>query len=93
MNMWRDVAVEDVKEPVFDRPEATETADLAISGGTRVVLSYHGKQLSAQVTAIERLGSSVVGRVLGFTPAADGDEDLAPGDIVRFRPRDVRWTE
>ena len=83
----------DIKELSFDRPEGTDAATQPISNGTRVSLIYHGKRLSAQVTAIERLGTSFVGCVLGFTENEACHDDLAPGDLIRFRPSDVCWID
>lgn len=93
MSVLDDSAALDIKEPSFDRLEGAEPLDLAIIGGTRVVLGYRGEQLSAQVTAVERLGASFVGRVLAFAPRAPRHDDLAPGDVIRFRRKDVLWTE
>lgn len=89
MGVLHDFATDEIKEPAFDRPEGAGSAEVAVTQGTRVVLSYHGQRLTAQVEAIERLGSSFVGRVLKYESAEARPIDLAPGDTVRFRPRDV----
>lgn len=93
MSLLHDVNVEDIKEPSFDRPERTDTTDPAVSGGSRVILSYHGQELSARVTSIERLGASFVGHVLRLARPEAGDDDLAVGDVVRFRLKDVHRTD
>ena len=89
MGMLRDVGAADIKEPFFDRPRAASTAISPISEGTRVVLEYQGKQLSAQVMAIERLGTCFVGRVRGVSPAESSQDEVSPGDHIRFRLGDV----
>ena len=93
MNVLEDDGAADIKEPLFDRLEDTDTATLPISVGTRVNLKYHGMQLSAQVTAIERLGTSFVGCVRGFSPHEASQDDLSPGDHIRFRLGDVCWID
>ena len=93
MNVLSNVEGADIKEPLFDKPEDTDTAALPISKGARVSLKYHGKQLSARVTAIERLGTTFVGRVRGFSPHETSQDDLSPGDHIRFRLRDVCWID
>lgn len=93
MGLVQNLEPENVKEPFFDHPDDLDPSDLRITQGTRVALSYHGKQLSAQVAAIERLGTAFVGRVLGFGLRDERHDDLARGDFVRFRQRDVLWTE
>ena len=93
MGVMQGLASEDVKEPSFDRSGDTETIDVAISNGTRVALSCQGTELFAQITAVERLGAAFVGRVLGFAPAEARPGGLAPGDLVRFRRRDVLWID
>jgi len=89
MSMFGGVAAADIKEPFFDRPEGGDSATSPISEGTRVGLKYHGKELSAQVTAIERLGTSFVGCVRRFSPPESSQDELSPGDHVRFRLGDV----
>lgn len=89
MQLLRDVSTLDIKEPSFDRPEGTDTARLSIAEGTRVCLSHHGNVLSAQVEAIERLGTSFVGCVR----VSAAHDELSPGDHIRFRLKDVCWTE
>jgi hypothetical protein len=89
MNLMENVGAADIKEPFFDRPEGGDSATSPISEGTRVSLKYHGKQLSAQVTAIERLGTSFVGCVRRFTPPDTSQDELSPGDHIRFRLGDV----
>lgn len=93
MGLLHDFAADEIKEPAFDRPEGAGPAGLSVTSGTRVVLSYHGQRLTARVEAIERLGAAFVGRVLKFTSADARPIDLAPGDAVRFRLRDVLDTE
>lgn len=88
MNILRNVEAVDIKEPSFDRSEAAVAAAL-ISEGTTVNLIYHGKHLSAQVAAIERLGTLFVGRLREFAPHEACHDDLVSGDFVRFRLRDV----
>ena len=80
-------------EPFFDRPKDSDTTGFAISEGTRVGLKYHGMQLSAQVTAIERLGTSFVGCIRGVSPHEASQDDLSPGDQIRFRLGDVCWID
>jgi hypothetical protein len=87
--MVGNVGAADIKEPFFDRPDKTDSATLPISAGTRVSLKYHGKQLSAQVTAIERLGTSFVGCVRDFTPDESSQDEVSSGDHIRFRLGDV----
>jgi len=89
MNMWRDFGTAEIKEPFLDKPDDIGTGRLPISEGSRVCLSYHGKPLSAQVMAIERLGTCFVGRVLGSSAREALKDDLALGDHVRFRLGDV----
>lgn len=93
MGMLRDFPADEIKEPAFDRPEGTDPSDPAITAGTRAVLGYRGQRLTAQVETIERLGTAFVGRVLNFAPDDARPIDLAPGDLVRFRHRDVLGTE
>ncbi|HUF87776.1 MAG TPA: hypothetical protein VMM59_10380 [Thermohalobaculum sp.] len=90
MSLLQDIHAEDIKEPSFDRPERT---DPAISGGSRVILSYRGRELFARVTGIERLGSSFVGHLLRLAQPEVGHEDLAVGDVIRFRLKDVHRTD
>jgi hypothetical protein len=87
--MLRDVVFEEIKEPLFDRPDEAAMGALPISEGTRVRLKYHGKLLSARVTAIERLGTSFVGCIRGFAAQDAVGEDLLAGDHIRFRLGDV----
>jgi hypothetical protein len=89
MTMLGNVGAADIKEPFFDRPDNTDTALMPISAGTRVSLKYNGKQLSAQVTAIERLGTSFVGCVRRYTPDDSSQDEVSPGDHIRFRLGDV----
>ena len=91
--MFHDLATQDVKEPPFDRPANADPTAFCISGGTHVVLGYQGKRLLAQVTAVERLGTAFVGRVLRYQPGDEPAAGLAPGDQARFRPKDVYRTE
>ena len=93
MYMLGDVGTADIKEPFFDRPKDSDATAFAISEGTRVGLKYHGTQLSAQVTAIERLGTSFVGCVRGVSPHEASQDDLSPGDQIRFRLGDVCWID
>lgn len=93
MSLLQDIHAEDIKEPSFDRLERTDAADPAVSGGSRVILSYHGRELFARVTAIERLGSSFVGHVLRLAQPEVGHDDLAVGDVIRFRLKDVHRTD
>ena len=89
MSVLENVGASDIKEPFFDKPEDTDALPLPISSGSRVRLKYHGKQLSAQVTAIERLGTCFVGRVRGLSPEASSQDEVSSGDHIRFRLRDV----
>ena len=89
MNMWRDIGTADIKEPFLDRSNGIGTGSLPISEGSRVNLSYGGKPLYAQITAIERLGTCFVGRVLEASAQKAQDDKLAPGDHIRFRQGDV----
>jgi len=89
MNMLQEIGTEDIKEPFLDRPGETGTATLPISEGTRVSLRYHGKPLSAQITSIERLGTSFVGCVRGVSMQEVSDDALSPGDHIRFRLGDI----
>lgn len=89
MNMWRDIGTTEIKEPFLDKPEDLDTGNLPISEGSHVCLSYHGKPLSAQVLAIERLGTCFVGRVLRSSAQEAQDDELARGDHLRFRLGDV----
>ncbi len=70
----------EIVEPEFDRPESTVDTAGPLTVGTRVSLIYQGEPLSLQIEAIERLGTSFVGRV------RDRADDLP---MVRFRMRDV----
>ena len=89
MSVLTEVDAAQVHAPDFDKPDGMNAPSLPISKGTRVVLVYHGKRLSAQVTAIERLGTSFVGRVMGFAPHELRHDGLAAGDSIRFRHKDV----
>lgn len=80
----------EIVEPSFDRPENTDALAMPISVGTRVSLIYHGSPLSVQVEAIERLGTSFVGRVWDGARTRASHDDLP---LVRFRPRDVAWID
>ena len=84
------IAMTDVVEPSFDRPETTDALAVPISVGTRVCLIYHGSRFSVQVEAIERLGTSFVGRVRDVAKNKTCHDDLP---LVRFRPKDVAWIE
>jgi hypothetical protein len=88
MNVLNDTM--EIVEPSFDRPETTETLATPISVGTRVSLLYHGSRFSVQVEAIERLGTSFVGRVWDVAKNRTCRDDLP---LVRFRPRDVAWID
>lgn len=70
----------EIVEPMFDYPENQDAMSASLSIGSRVLLIFRGSPVAVQVEAIERLGTSFVGRVRG-----------APGDTprVRFRLRDV----
>ena len=92
MNVLSDVEAVAVKAPMFDGPEGGGGATSQISLGTRVALVCQGCRLTTRVEAIERLGTVFVGRVLKLDPGAS-PEGLMPGDFVRFRPKDVHWTE
>ena len=85
MNLLQSDDTIDVVEPFFDRPSEPDAASAMISVGTRVQLSYQGNPILAQVEAIERLGTSFVGRTV---EAADLNA-FRPGDLVRFRLRDI----
>jgi hypothetical protein len=89
MNVSSNFGAVDIKEPSFDRPQGSVAATQPISEGTRVSLIYHGEPVSAQVTAIERLGTSFVGRVREFSHHEACHDDLVSGDRFRFRLRDV----
>jgi hypothetical protein len=80
----------EIVEPSFDRPENADTLAAPISVGTRVCLYYHGSQLSVRVEAIERLGTSFVGRVWDAAKNQTSRDDLP---LVRFRSRDVAWID
>ena len=85
MNVLHSDETVEVVEPYFDRPDEPDAAPAMISIGTRVQLSYQGNPIIAQVEAIERLGTSFVGRTM---EAADPNA-FRPGDLVRFRLRDI----
>jgi hypothetical protein len=70
----------EIVEPAFDYPTNRDAASASLSVGSRVSLIYRGKPLPVRVEAIERLGTSFVGRVRG----AQGNLPL-----VRFRLKDV----
>lgn len=91
MGFVHDLAREEIRSPLYDRPEPGGASPM-ITDGTHVVLSVNGTRLTAQVVAIERLGAAFVGRILRLEegPGAAG---LARGDLVRFRLRDVLGTE
>ena len=89
MSILSDVSAADVRAPFFDLPLDAGDTPPPIGMGTRVVLALRGCELSAEVTAIERLGTMFVGRVRKIMPEDSRPEDLEPGDLVRFRPRDV----
>lgn len=93
MSILSDVDEANVRAPFFDPPQDAGDAQLSIGMGTTVVLALQGSELSAQVTAIERLGTVFVGRVLKVMPGDARPDDVAPGDLVRFRLRDVRRIE
>lgn len=97
MGLLRDIGSEDIRELPLDRPEGVDETDVSVSNGTRVVLSYQGEPLAVQVTAVERLGASFVGEILRYDAAnATGMADPtapAPGNSIRFRLKDVFWTE
>lgn len=93
MNVLSDAAAVDIKSPCFDGPDSAYALTEPLSLGSRVFLIYQGQKLSARVTAIERLGTMFVGRVLGFSSHESHVGELTPGDLVRFRPRDVHSTD
>lgn len=78
-----------VKEPLLDAPQAKVPENRQLFNGTRVALSSQGIQISAQITAVERLGTVFVGRVLGFSPATMLPDGVGRGDYIRFRQKDV----
>ncbi len=82
-----------VKEPLFDAPQNTVPANRPLWDGTRVALSSQGIEISVQITAVERLGTVFVGRVLGFSPLGALPDGLARGDCIRFRQKDVHRVE
>ncbi len=82
-----------VKEPLFDTPQNTVPGNRPLCNGTRVALFSQGVEISAQITAIERLGTMFVGRVLGFSPLGALPDGLARGDHIRFRQKDVHRIE
>jgi len=73
-------AAGNVVEPHFDYPETAVVGSEPLSVGSRVSLIFRGNPVAVRVEAIERLGTSFIGRVRG-----------APADmpLVRFRLRDV----
>lgn len=73
-------AAVNVVEPIFDYPETSVAMSAPLSVGSRVSLIFRGSPVAVQVEAIERLGTSFVGRIRG-----------APADmpLVRFRLKDV----
>lgn len=89
MNMLRDVGAAEIKEPFLDRPGDADGSGGPISEGTRVSLRYHGEPVYAQVTAIERLGTSFVGCVRSVSRDDLQPDALSPGDHIRFRLGDV----
>ena len=93
MNVLSDVEAAAVKSPVFDGPEDAGGATTQISLGTKVALVCQGCRLTARVEAIERLGTVFVGSIVKLEAGASAPEGLAPGDFVRFRPKDVHATE
>lgn len=74
-----DASVE-IIEPSFDRPPDSEPVSAQLSVGSRVSLVYLGETLPVQIEAIERLGTSFVGRI------RNAARDVP---LVRFRQRDV----
>jgi len=69
-----------VLEPMFDHPATPLPVSEPLSIGSRVSLIYRGSLLPVRIEAIERLGTSFVGRIRG-------KETNLP--LVRFRLKDV----
>lgn len=82
-----------VKEPVFDAPRIAVPESRPMSNGTKVALSSQGIQVSAQITAVERLGTKFVGRILAFSPLGALPDGLTRGDFIRFHQKDVHRVE
>jgi hypothetical protein len=69
-----------VVEPIFDHPADAAPVSQPLSVGSRVSLIYQGTKVPVRIEAIERLGTSFVGRIRGSA------DDLP---LVRFRLKDV----
>lgn len=93
MNVFSDVEAASVKEPLFEGPEDAGGGTTRVDLGTKVALVCQGCRVTTRVEAIERLGTVFVGRVVRLDQDASAPGGLAPGDFVRFRPKDVHWTE
>lgn len=88
MNLLQSDETLEVVEPSFDRPDGAGVSPAMISVGTRVELSYQGRPVFAQIEAIERLGTSFVGRTV-MASRRDDPGALRPGELVRFRLPDI----
>ena len=93
MPIMSDVSEADVRAPFFDAPQRPGDVQPPVGMGTRVVLVLQGAEVSAEIMAIERLGTVFVGRVVKISPDGARPDDVAPGDFVRFRLRDVHGVE
>jgi hypothetical protein len=89
-----------IKEPTFDKPSDLGTVrervmvdpyTVPVEVGSRVVLIYQGREMTAHVTAVEVAGSRFLGRVDVFDGAGLEHGDLKHEDIFRFHHHDLRW--
>ena len=88
MNLLQSDETVEVVEPSFDRPHGADISPSMISVGTRVELSYQARPVFAQIEAIERLGTSFVGRTMMAT-RLDDPGAFRPGELIRFRLPDI----
>jgi hypothetical protein len=90
----------DIKEPAFDKPiglgatgerRVVDATAVEITEGMRVMVVYQGKNMTAEVTAVEKPNSQFVARVLDFNRHELEHGDLKHGDLFRFSRDDLRW--
>lgn len=93
MSVVSDVDANGIKTPFLDPPNHAVAGAPPLTYGSRVALFCQGIQLTAQVMTMERPGTTVVGRVIGFIPAMKTPDGLAAGDAIRFQAKDVHRIE
>ena len=91
-----------IKTPKFDEPiglgatsekRPVDPYSVTIEVGTRVMLTYKGRNLRAEVVEVEEDDTVFVGRVSGFEGEDASYEGLNANDLIRFRKENIRWID